>query len=154
MLVLANRTLPSDALDFEGVSRLWRSLAQAQDEQMIDRAFLRERLRQTLAIEIPGDVIADINGRSVVLSRASKRDRVVGIWIAGKGETAVVVDAKGSTAALESDVVKRLEEEGRPILLLVGFQTGAGQAPRSGEILGRPLVLVRGNAEDEGCSHA
>ena len=149
MAVLANRTLPSDALDFEGVFRLWRSLAQAQDEQMKDRAFLRERLRQTLAVEIPQDVIADINGRSVVLSRASKRDRVVGIWIAGKGETAVVVDAKGSATALESEVVKRLEREGRPILAVDVFQTGTAKAPRSGDIAAGPLAKVEGDTDEE-----
>jgi dienelactone hydrolase len=127
---LSNRALPAGALDLDGLFRLWQKGAQVQNAQAKDPSFLRERLRQTLALEIPDDVTADVKGRSIVLSRASKQDRVPGIWIEGKGKTAIVVQASGSAAALESETVKRLKQEGRPILLLDVFQTGAANAAR------------------------
>lgn len=136
MTVLSNRTLPANALDLDGVFALWQKLAQDQNRQMQDRTFLRSRLRQTLAVETPSDVVADIQGRSIVLSRTSKRDRVPGIWIQGKNKTAkvaIVVEENGSAAALESDLVKGLGKDGRSILLLDVFQTGAAKAPRPGD---------------------
>jgi dienelactone hydrolase len=138
MLALANRTLPANALDLDGVFRLWQSRSKVQNEQIQDPDLLRERLRQTLAVEIPTNVIADRSGQSmdpnpIVLSRPSRGDRVPGIWIDGGGKAAIVVDPKGSAAALQSDAVKRLRKEGRPILLLDVFQTGAAKAPRPGD---------------------
>src|SRR5438270_105825 len=44
---------------------LWQKLAQAQNEQAHDPAFLRNRLRQTLAVETPKDVIARSEERRV-----------------------------------------------------------------------------------------
>jgi hypothetical protein len=61
---------------------------------------------------------------------------VPGAWIQGKNKAAkvaVVVNQNGSAAALESDVVKQLEKEGRTILLPDVFQTGAAKAPRPGD---------------------
>jgi hypothetical protein len=133
MLVLANRTLPANALDYEGIFREWQELARAQTRQIQDAAFLRNRLQRTLAVEIPENVVADVHGRSIALSRPSRKDRVPGVWIQGSGKTAIVVDTNGSAAALESDVVKRLLKERRPILLLDVFQTGAAKAPRDQE---------------------
>ncbi|HUH63669.1 MAG TPA: acetylxylan esterase, partial [Terracidiphilus sp.] len=133
--VLTNRILPAGALDLDGVFRLWRQRAEAQNRESQDPAFLRKRLRQTLAVEVPksDDVIADRNGQSIVLSRALRGDRIPGIWIDGRGAPAIVVDPKGSAAALESDIVKRLRAEGRPILAIDAFQTGAAKAPRPGD---------------------
>ena len=85
MLALSRRVLPADALDLEGLFRAWEVSAQAQNSQIQDVAFLRDRLKQTLAVEIPQNVIADIDGRSIVLSRPSRNDRVPGIWIPGSG---------------------------------------------------------------------
>jgi dienelactone hydrolase len=136
MTVLSNRTLPGNALDLDGVFALWQKVAQDQNRQMQDHSFVRSRLRQTLAVEMPSDVIADVQGRSIVLSRASKRDRVPGIWIQGKNKTAkvaIVVNQNGSAAALESELVKGLVKEGRSVLLLDAFQTGAAKAPRPGD---------------------
>lgn len=149
MMALANRTLPAGALDLKGVFQLWHSRAQAQNAQTHDRGFLRDRLRQTLAVEIPADVIADKNGQSIVLSRQSRRDRVPGVWIDGAGKTAIVVNTRGSAAALESDVVKRLQKEGRPILLLDAFQTGAAKAPRMGDIANGPLPDLDDDPDEE-----
>lgn len=149
MEVLSNRTLPANALDLEGVFHLWRGMAEAQTSRTQDSTFLRDRLRQTLAVEIPQDVIAGRNGRSIVLSRVSRKDRVPGISIEGHGRPAIVVDAMGSAAALESAVVKRLQKEGRPVLLLDVFQTGAAKAPRAGDIASGPAPKLPDDADDE-----
>jgi len=130
MLALSNRTLPAGAVGLDGVFGEWRKRAQAQNDEMQDAKFLRERLRQTLAVEVPESVVAYLRGQSIVHTRPLQRDRVPGIWIEGNGKTAIVVDAKGSAAALESAVVSRLRSEGRPILLLDVFQTGAARAQR------------------------
>jgi hypothetical protein len=149
MEVLSNRTLPAGALDLAGLFRLWQERAQAQNEEIQDRAFLRERLRQTLAVETPLDVVSEIKGRSIVLSRISKRDRVSGIWIDGKGETAIIIDAGGAADALESNVFKRLNRQGRPILLIDAFQTGAAKAARAGDVAVAPPPKAGPNADEE-----
>ncbi len=149
MEVLSNGKLPAGALDLNGVFRIWQEQAQAQNDGIQDRTFLRERLRQTLAVETPQDVVSEIKGRSIVLSRTSKHDRVAGIWMDGKGETAIVIDAGGSASALESDVVKRLKKKFRPILLIDAFQTGAAKAPRAGDTAVAPLPKVVDNADEE-----
>jgi hypothetical protein len=134
LLALSNHTLPPNALDFDGVFREWKAIAQA-NAQNSNPDFLRERLRMTLAVEIPEKVIADLHGQSIVLSRPSRQDRVPGIWIPGSGKTAIVVDPNGSAAALDTAVVNRLRKERRPILLLDAFQTGAAKAPRDEQTL-------------------
>ena len=149
MEVLSNRALPPGALDLNGVFRIWQERAHAQNDQIEDRAFLRERLRQTLAVETPQDVVSEIKGRSIVLSRTSKHDRVAGIWIDGKGETAIVIDAGGSASVLASDVFKRLNRRGRPILVIDAFQTGAAKAPRAGDVAVAPPPKVGDNADEE-----
>jgi hypothetical protein len=134
MLALSNRTLPANAVDLDGLFRLWQSIAQAQNDEPHDAAFLRNRLQQTLEVEIPQDVIANLDGSSIILRRLSKKDRVPGIWIPGSGKTAVVVNPKGSAEALETSIVRDLRKQGRPILLLDVFQTGAARAPRAGDV--------------------
>ncbi|HMD20449.1 MAG TPA: hypothetical protein VKH40_09015 [Alloacidobacterium sp.] len=149
MLALSNRTLPANALDLDGVFRLWRDQSQAQNNQIQDRDFLRERLKQTLAVEIPENVIADRDGSSIVLGRSGKGDRVPGIWLQGKGKAAIVVDPKGSSAALGTDVVKRMRREGRSVLLLDVFQTGAAKAPRAGDAANGSVPKLPDDADDE-----
>jgi dienelactone hydrolase len=131
MLALSNRTLPPGALDEGGVFHEWRRRSEAQNKEQHDRGFLRERLRQTLAVEIPADVVAGLHGQSIVLSRPGRGDRVPGVWIAGSGKTAIVVNTEGSAAAMETGLVLRLRKEGRPILLIDAFQTGAAKTPRN-----------------------
>jgi dienelactone hydrolase len=152
MSVLSNRTLPADALDLDGVFALWLKVAQSQNQQTRDREFLRNRLRQTLAVEMPKDVIADVKGRSIVLSRESKKDRVPGIWIEGHkktGQVAIVVNPDGSSAALESDAVKRIEREGGAVLLPDVFQTGSAKAPRPGDPAVGPVPRLKDDADEE-----
>lgn len=149
MMALSNRTLPSNALDLDGVFHLWQDRSQAQNNQIHDERFLRDRLKQTLAIEIPPEVNAVIDGQSIVLSRPSSNDRVPGIWIPGTGKTAIVVNPNGSAAGLESAVVVRLRKERRPILILDAFQTGAAKAPREGDMQNGFRLKPDGDADDE-----
>ena len=144
LVALSNRTLPADALDEEGVFREWRRMAEAQNAEKLDRGLLRERLRQTLAVEIPADVVADLQGQSIVLSPAGSGDRVPGIRIAGTGRMAIVIDPAGSAAAMKTEIVERLRKEGRPILLIDAFQTGAAKAPRNATGLDDPGRNVGG----------
>lgn len=149
MLALSNRTLPAIALDLASLFQSWEDMSQAQNSQIQDLAFLRDRLRQTLSVEAPQHVIADLDGRSIVLSRPSRGDRVPGIWIPGAGRTAIVVDPHGSAAALATAITGRLQKEGRPILLLDVFQTGAAKAPRSGDPGTGFKPTFAENADDE-----
>jgi dienelactone hydrolase len=131
MLALSNRTLPANALDLKGVFRMWKQMAKAQNDRKQDAKFLRELLRQTLTVEIPENVVAEIHGSQIVLTRPAHHDRVPGVWMDGSGAAAIVVDPMGSAAALETPLVARLRKEGRAILLLDAFQTGAARAPRN-----------------------
>jgi dienelactone hydrolase len=149
MMVLSNRTLPADALDLNGLFHFWRGVAQAQNDELQDAAFLRERFRQTLAVEIPKDVIADRGGESIVIGRVSRSDRVPGVWIEGHGKPAIVVDVNGSAAALKSDAVARLRKDGRPVLLLDVFQTGSAKAPREGDSANGSVPKLAEDADDE-----
>jgi dienelactone hydrolase len=152
MSVLSNRTLPGNALDLEGIFSGWQKMAQSQNEQLEDREFLHNRLRRTLAVETPEDVIADVKGRSIVLSRPSKRDRVPGIWADGKKKTgpiAIVVSPDGSSAAIESDVAKSLEREGRTVFAPDVFQTGAAKATRPGDAAVGPVSTKDSGDEEE-----
>lgn len=149
MEVLSNHTLPENALDLDGLFRLWRDQSQAQNNQIRDNTFLRERLRQTLAVEVPGNVVADRNDLAIVLGRPEKGDRVPGIWIQGRGAPALVVGPTGSEAAVETDVVKRLRKDDRSVLLLDVFQTGTARAPRAGDIASGTVSKPADDADEE-----
>jgi dienelactone hydrolase len=128
MLALSNRALPGNALDVNGIFQGWRDMARAQNGEL-ERAALRQRMQQTLAVEIPTSVIAARAGQSIVLSRPGRNDRVAGIEIPGFGPMTIVVDSNGSAAAFKAST--RLRNERRPLLLLDVFQTGAAKAPRN-----------------------
>ena len=152
MTVLSNRTLPTNALDLDGVFALWQKMARDQNQQTQDRNFSLNRLRQTLAVEAPRDVIANIQGQAIVLGRASKKDRVPGVWIPGKNKgaaVAIVIDPNGSASALASNSVKQLQKEGRSILLPDVFQTGAAKAPRPGDAAIGPMPKLSEDADEE-----
>lgn len=146
MLALSNHPLPPNAVDLNGLFREWRTMAVAQNAHAHNPAFLRERLQQTLNVENPTDVIAEKNGQSIVLSRPDAKDRIPGISIPGKGDTAIVIDPDGSTAASQSEVVAHLRKEKRSILLLDVFQTGAAKAPRD-RVDNQPTIAE--NEKDE-----
>ncbi len=142
LLALSNRTLPAGALDEEGLFREWRHMAETQNAARQDRDFLRERLRQTLAVETPKNVIAAVDGRSIVLGRPGRGDRVPGLWMAGKGKMALVIDPRGAAAAIKMGAVKLLRRTGRPVLLISAFQTGSAKAPRNETGLEDPAALM------------
>lgn len=142
LLALSNRTLPAGALDEEGLFRAWRHMAETQNAARQDRDFLRERLRQTLAVETPKNVIAAVDGRSIVLGRPGRGDRVPGLWMAGKGKMALVIDPRGAAAAIKMGAVKLLRRTGRPVLLISAFQTGSAKAPRNETGLEDPAALM------------
>jgi len=152
--VLSNRTLPAGALDLNGVFDLWKRVSRAQNEQPQDPAFLRERLRQTLAVEIPHDVISALDGQSIVLSRLSKEDRIPGLWIAGKGKPAIVLNPDGSSDALEMDEVRQLQKEGRPILVPDLFQKGNAKARRPDDVTVDLALKLSDKAGDEDAADA
>ncbi len=133
MMALANRTLPANAVNLDGLAMEWRERSETQNANSHDKAFLRERLRQTLAVENPSDVIADVHGEHIVLGRPGRGDRVAGIQLQGSGAVAIVVDPAGSATAMQSETVKRLRQEGRAVLALDVFQTAAAKAPRARE---------------------
>jgi hypothetical protein len=146
MLALSNRTLPANAVDLNGLFHEWRAMAMAQNVQTQDSEFLRARLRQTLDVDNPTDVVAEKKGQSIILSRPAWNDRIPGIFIPGKGDTAIVIDPDGSAAALQSEAIARLRKEKRPLLVLDVFQTGAAKAPRDRE--DHPTIIPE-NAKDE-----
>ena len=154
MTALSNHALPSGALNESGVFQLWKSLANSPNEPAQNPELLRERLRQTLAVEMPRDVIADSHDGNVVLSRASKKDRVPGLWVEGKGVPAIVINPGGASVAINSDVVKQMQRVGRPILLLDVFQTGSAKAPRPGDVSVSPISKQIGPADEEDSADA
>jgi len=133
MMALSNHPLPANALDLNGLFDEWRAVAEKQNKQAQDDVFLRARLRQTLGVGIPDNVISETDGQAIVLNLPGWKGRVPGIAIQGTGAMAIVVDPDGSAAALGSEIVKRLRKEGRSLLLLDTFQTGAAKAPRDRE---------------------
>ena len=149
LLVLSNRALPADALNMDSLFHAWEKMSQAQNNQNRDAAFLRSRLRQTLAVEVPKKVVADLSGQSIVLSRPSVNDRVPGILIPGSGPAAIMVDVNGSAATQDSAIARRLRKEGRPVLLLDVFQSGAAKAPRNGDIGSGSKPKLAKNADEE-----
>jgi dienelactone hydrolase len=133
MRSLSNRTLPTNAVDLNGLFHEWRAMAEAQNSQAMGELFLRDRLRQTLAVEIPENVVSETTGQAIVLNLPGWRSRVPGISFPGSGAVAIVIDPDGSTAAMESNTAQRLKKEGRALLALDVFQTGAAKAPRDRE---------------------
>jgi len=130
MLALHNRTLPPNALSYDGLFRQWQDIARRQYAATSDLKELRERLTCSLGAEWPVEVLSETKGESVVLSRAGKGDRVPGLWIDGTGAPALVVHPDGAEAARRSEAVARLIKARRPLLMIDAFQTGSAVAPR------------------------
>lgn len=131
MLALYNRTLPPGALNLEGIFDEWVQRAKVQTEAIQDRDTLREMISFSLLADWPAEVLSQIDGEKVVLSRPGKGDRVPGIWIQGKGPAAVVVAPEGAVAARRSPEATQLLAAGRPVLMIDAFQTGTAVAARN-----------------------
>jgi len=151
MMALENRTLPANAVDLNGLFKEWRGMAERQNEQTRRTLFLRDRLIQTLAVEIPDNVISVSDGRELALDLPGWKARMPVVVIPGSGPVAIVVDPGGSAAALEGETGKRLKAEGRSILALDVFQTGAAKAPRDrGD---SPPVKAENGSDDSALEH-
>lgn len=130
MLALHNRTLPPNALDYAGLFRLWREMARRQVAECRDPRALRERLRASIAVEWPDDVLSEASGERIVLGRAGKGDRIPGVWQDGAGAPALLVHPEGAEAARRTPEAASLVKARRPILMIDAFQTGSAVAPR------------------------
>lgn len=130
LMVLHNRTLPAGALSFGQIFEQWQAMSRRQAEGVRDRDTIRERLRLTIGVQWPKEVLDSVQGEQVVLSRAGKGDRVPGIWMDGRAPAALVVHPDGADAARNSREVRELKASGRAILLIDAFQTGSAVAPR------------------------
>lgn len=145
MMALTNRTLPANAVNLNGLFQEWRGMAEAQNRQSERDLYQRARLRRTLNIEIPDNVVSQAVGESILLNLPGWRTRIPGVHIQGMGAVAIVVDPDGSAASMKSETVKRLRKEGRPVLALDVFQTGAAKAPRDrGDGQSVPAEITKG----------
>jgi dienelactone hydrolase len=124
LLVLHNRTLPANALTFQGLFDLWMRLAKEQSGDP------RERLSYALAADWPARVLDQIDGDRILLGRPGKGDRIPGIWLKGANPPALVVHPDGAEAARRTPEVARLLASGRAVLAIDAFQTGSAVAPR------------------------
>jgi dienelactone hydrolase len=124
LLVLHNRTLPANALTFQGLFDLWMRLAKEQSGDP------RERLSYALAADWPARVLDQIDGDRILLGRPGKGDRIPGIWLKGANPPALVVHPDGAEAARRTPEVARLLASGRAVLAIDAFQTGGAVAPR------------------------
>jgi dienelactone hydrolase len=129
MLALHNRTLPPNALTYEGLFRQWKDAARRQFEAGVPE--LRERLAYSIGAEWPDTVASEGSSDHIVLSRAGKGDRVPGIWIQGARGAALVVHPGGAAQARQSAIVRQLIEAKSSVLMIDAFQTGGAVAPRN-----------------------
>jgi dienelactone hydrolase len=125
MLALHNRKLPDNALDLEGVRRLW--IERARDAAANPT---KEMLELALGTEWPKRVIAEMPGERFLLTREGRGDRVTGFWLQGQGTPILLVHPDGAEAARKSPELATLVKQGRPIYVMEAFQTGAAVAPR------------------------
>ena len=130
MLALHGRTLPVGALNYEGLFIQWRTIAMQQLDRLSGNLEEKRRLlRLALNAEWPREVASTSNGETVAITRTAVKDRIPGVWLAGTGQTALVVHPEGAAAARASDDVAALIAAKRPVLMIDAFQTGQAKAP-------------------------
>ena len=129
LLAVRHTSLPADALDFEGVFRVWREAARREVRAAPDSR-VREALRHACGAEWPRRIDSAVEGKRLVLARTGRRDRVAGIWMPGAGPPALVVHPDGAEAALASPQGRELAAAGRFVYAIDAFQTGSSVAPR------------------------
>jgi dienelactone hydrolase len=124
MLVLHNRALPDNALNFRQLFDAWARVSKEQTGNT------RERLTLALAADWPAQVLTQIEGERIVLSRPGRGDRIPGIWVKGSNPPVLAVHPDGAEAARRDLAVARLLKSGRSVLMIDAFQTGSAVAPR------------------------
>lgn len=130
LLVFHGRSLPGNALDYEGLFEHWKDSARRQNAAATDPAEARERLQLALKTEWPEKVVSSTAGEKLSLSRPKAGDRVSGLWFEGSGVPVLVVHPDGAAAAKETPQVRELLRAKRPVLLIDAFQTGSAVSPR------------------------
>ncbi|MEO8025953.1 MAG: acetylxylan esterase [Bryobacteraceae bacterium] len=130
MLALAGRKLPPNALDYEGIFREWRDISRKQTEETRDLDVLQQRLIYALGADTAPRVLHEIEGDRMQLTRYNRRDRVAGLWHAGKGMPLLVVNPEGAAAAWKTAPVLSAIAAGRPVIAIDAFQTGSAVAVR------------------------
>ena len=116
MLVLYNRTMPANALTYDGLFAEWRNNCRRQIETTRDLNAVRDGLRMALGAEWPDRVLSERHGEQVALGREGRGDRVAGLWIEGTGAPLLVVHPNGAAAARGM-----VANEKRPVLLIDAF---------------------------------
>jgi dienelactone hydrolase len=130
MLVLHNRKLPDNALDYDGLVAEWIRMAQDRVNGITDRTQLREMMEFALGAEWPDRVVTENKGESVLWSRPGRGDRVSGFYKQGEGRKILFIHPDGADAARKSPEYAALARTGRPLYAIDAFQTGAAVAPR------------------------
>jgi dienelactone hydrolase len=133
MLALHNRTLPANALDYDGIFAQWVRTAQSLVREIADRNQLREMMELTLGAEWPERVVSEAKGEKIAFGRPGRGDRVSGVWFPGEGRKVLFIHPDGAEAARKSPEFAALVRTGRPIYTIDAFQTGAAVAPRDRE---------------------
>jgi hypothetical protein len=121
MLVWHERTLPGNALTYQQIFTEWIAAAKKQDEATTNPADYRLRLTYALGADWPAHVLSEVNGKTVLLGREGKRDRVSAIETSANPRT-IVVHPDGAEAARGTT--------SEPALLVTALQTGSSVAPR------------------------
>jgi hypothetical protein len=129
LLALHNRTLPPNALTFDGLFAQWKAMSASQTDAK-DSDSLRLGLQLALGTEWPEKVMSEKQGDGIFLSRPGRGDHVPAVWFPGQGAPVLVVDEAGMDAARKSAKVSELLRAHRPVLLIDAFQTGSAVAPR------------------------
>ena len=130
MLVLHNRKLPDDALDYAGIFAEWKRIGQETADAVTKPSEVREMLSLALGAEWPAPVTADVKGDTFALTRPGRGDRVAGSWHAGTGAKILIVHPDGADAMRKSSLYTDFVQSGRPVYTIDAFQTGAAVAAR------------------------
>ncbi len=118
LLALRGRGLPEGALHYDQLFARWR-------EMLSDAKPSAARLQQALATAWPSEVIAQVEGELVTLTRPMAGDRVNLLHIAGSGPPLFIVHPDGADAA------RPLVPAGREAYLLTAFATSSAAEPRN-----------------------
>lgn len=129
MLALHNRTLPANALTYDGLFQEWKDFA-ARWNASADPAVLREQLTYSLGAEWPAELASYGASGQLILSRQGKGDRIPAWWTPGTGAPVLLVDPLGADAARKNPAFEPLIKAHRPVLLIDAFQTGSAVAKR------------------------
>jgi putative transposase len=109
----------------------WIDLAKEQSKMIPDSGDLAERLRFALATSWPEKVSAKSEEGRLVLSRVNREDYLPARWVEGNSGIALVIHEGGSAEVEKTEVVRKLRAEGKSLLLLDVFQTGAARESRN-----------------------